>query len=467
MKGARQKFVSAQDVPPHFQIRSGATRHVCEITAFYCVDCGSNVISNMKIRGAKTALSFAVGDVSLRNVDIVSSSTALSLPTSASLRLVECSFVDNKFAINAVEVVGAVNISSCSFERNQNAVLLRNGIQTVDVDDSRFTANTQAFAVTASAPRGSAVVFVRRSRFDNEAVELTAGQNAALSASVHDCTFNSSVLIINGYRESHTSSVAVTDSSFQSSGVRVSISSTLPQSLTMSIAGCSFRRLAYHPTVELSASSLRSVTISGNVFNENRRAPCIKIGMPASTSGSATPGLISIVGNSFANHSGSNVVVVNDNAYHRMHLRRNVFMNPQCEFDVELQSPWKSGYAVNASDNFWGSANRTYVAGRISDVFMDSKKSKVSIISMYSDPEMTQIAAFPELRTWNVTDANLVGGELDRNVTLTSSTAAYFVNKTIYIPKGFQLKLAGNLTLHFAAMRGIIVEGGLYLPDND
>ena len=78
---------------------------------------------------------------------------------------------------------------------------------------------------------------------------------------------------------------------------------------------------------------------------------------------------------------------------------------------------------------------------------------------MYSDPDMTQLDVFPDLRTWNVTDGKLVGGELDRNVTLPGSNSPYFVNKTIYIPTGFQLQLKENVTLHFAEQRGIIVEG--------
>ena len=99
------------------------------------------------------------------------------------------------------------------------------------------------------------------------------------------------------------------------------------------------------------------------------------------------------------------------------------------------------------------------IRDRISDVFLDSSKAKVSLTSIYTDPEMTQLEVFPDQRTWNVTDGTLVGGELDRNVTLTGSAVPYFVNKTIYIPKGFQLLLGGNVTLRFAEQRGIIIEG--------
>jgi len=78
---------------------------------------------------------------------------------------------------------------------------------------------------------------------------------------------------------------------------------------------------------------------------------------------------------------------------------------------------------------------------------------------MYTDPEMTQLEVIPDPRTWSVTNETIVGGELDRNVTLARSDIPYFVNRTIYIPKGFQLLLGENVTLHFEEVRGIIIEG--------
>jgi len=334
-------------------------------------------------------------------------------------------------------------------------VLLRGHLQRLDVEDSLFSRNTQVLSVSASNRRTA--IFVRRSKFDYNTLAMTAEQNAALSATIADCLFNSSRLVVNALRRSQMSSVVVANSTFQSSGVVIRASEA-SQRLNMSIVGCSFRRLLYEAVVSLSAASLHSVTLAGNIFHENSRAPCVEVDVPA-VSSNISPGLISIVGNSFTSHSGANVIVVNDRVYHDMQLQRNVFQNPLCPFEVEVQSLWRSGYIVDASENWWGSTNRTYVAERVSDVFIDSKKAKVSITSMYSDPDMTQLDVFPDLRTWNVTDGKLVGGELDRNVTLPGSNSPYFVNKTIYIPTGFQLQLKENVTLHFAEQRGIIVEG--------
>jgi len=421
------------------------------ISSLYSVDCGSNVISNVKIRDAEAALTFVVGDVSLQNVEIATSQTALSLPSKSSLRLTSCKFHSNQFAVNAVDA-RHVNISSCALQLNQNAVLLRQ-VQLVNVEDCLFSGNTRSISVSSSSSHGA--IFIKRSRFDHNAVEMTAEQAAELSASVEDCHFSSSQLAVNGHHQSLISSVVVANSTFQSSGVR--IGGSVPSRVW--IFGCSFRRLVSNrAVVELSGSSLHNVTLAGNVFEENRRAPCVNVEVLAAP-GYITPGLISIVGNSFANNSRASVIVINDRAYHHMELLRNAFENPLCPFEIEVQSPWRSGYAVNASENWWGSANRKHVADRISDVFVDSQKAKVGITSFYSDREMTRLEVFPDLRTWNVTGDKLVGGELDRNVTLASSNTSYYVNKSIYIPRGFQLQLEGNITLHFAERRGIIVEG--------
>ena len=422
-----------------------------KLLSVYSVDCGSNVLSNVKIRGAQVALSFVIGDVHLQNVEISSSLAALSLPSKASLKLTNCRFYDNQFAINAVDA-GHVNVSSCVFERNQNAVLLRQ-VQLLDFEDSRFSGNTRSLSVLAL--KSHAALFIKRSRFVDNSVEMTTRQNAHLSASVEDCLFNSSTLVVSGIHQSLISSIVVANSTFHSSRVRVS---TSVHGLNVSIVGCSFRRMVYQDVIEFSASSLQTVMIADNIFEENSRASCIKVDVLA-VSSDVTAGSINIVDNSFTNHSGANVIVINDRAYHQWQLRRNVFQNPLCPFEIEVQSLWRSGYAINSSENWWGSTNHTYIAERVSDVFLDSKKAKVSITSVYSDPEMTQLEAFLDARAWNVTDRKVVGGELDRNVTLTSSNIPYIVNKTIFIPKGFQLHLKANVTLHFAEQRGVIVEG--------
>ena len=507
----------------------------------YCVDCGSNLLSNVKIRGAGVALSFSVGNVSLQNVEISSSGTALSLPAKASLQMTNCRFYDNQYVVNAQDV-SHVNVSSCVFERNQYGISLRQ-VQLLNFVDSQFTG---ALYISFSSSRGVLFIkrsrfaegsvsmyaryspylsasiedclfnsvrlninylialFIKRSRFADGSVSMSARWNSYLSASVEDCLFNSVRLNINyptalfvkrsrfvdtessvgmasynvnlsasvedclfnastlgiglgGYNRRNIWSIVVANSSFHSSRVRVS-TPVVPRGLNMLIVGCSFRRMVSQAAVELyNVRGIHSAMIADNIFEENSRASCIKIVMPA-VSSDVTPGSINIVGNSFTNHSGANVILINDHAYHRVQLRRNVFQNPLSPFEIEVQSPWRSGYAISSSENWWGSTNHSYIAERVSDVFVDSTKAKVIITSVYSDPEMTQLEACLDPRTWNVTDGK-AGGELDRNVTLTGSNIPYLVNKTIYIPQGFQLLLKENVTLHFAEKRGIIVEG--------
>ena len=428
----------------------------------------------MKIRGAETALSFVMGNVSLENVEISScSSRALSLPSQASLRLINCRFYNNYYVVNAGNA-GQVNISSCVFERNHYAVQLRR-TDLVHVEDSRFSDNAQG--LYASAYYSHAAILIKRLRFYDSSVEMT-GQ----SVFVEDCIFNSSNLAVHEQYRPHLSSVIIANSSFQlshlavhgqssviianssfrSSRVSVYIQRISPNS-SVSIVGCSFRwfvGFGYQRVVDLYvAPSLRSVSLTGNTFEENDRAHCIKVHVSAASS-HVDFGIISIMGNRFTNNSGANVVIIDDRAYSHLQLRRNVFQNPYCPFEIEVQSPWKGDYVINASENWWGSTNRTYISGRISDVFLDSTKAKASITSIYSDPKMTQLELlFPDLRSWNVIDRKVVGGELYRNVTLTSLDVPYFVNKTIYIPKGFQLQLKENATFHFAETRGIIIEG--------
>ena len=420
-----------------------------------------------------------MGNVSLENVEISScSSTALSLPSQASLRLINCRFYNNYYVVDTRNA-GQVNISSCVFERNYN-VLLLSRTELVHVEDSRFSDNAQGLSV--SAYYSHAVILMKRLRFYDSSV-LMIGQ----SVFVEDCTFNSSNLDVREDYRSHLSTVIIANSSFQlshlavheqyrsrlssfiianssfqSSRVSVNMQWTSPNS-SVSIVGCSFRWLVgfgYQRAVDLYvAPSLHSVSLTGNTFEENDRAHCIKVYISAASSYDDF-GIISIVGNRFTNNSGASVVVIDHRAYSHLQLRRNVFQNPYCLFEIEVQSPWRGDYVINASENWWGSTNRTYISGRISDVFVDSTKAKASITSIYSDPEMTQLELlFPDLRSWNVIDRNVVGGELNRNVTLTSLDVPYFVNKTIYIPKGFQLQLKGNMTLHFADTRGIIIEG--------
>ena len=332
-------------------------------------------------------MSILVGDISLENVEITHSVTALSLRSQVSLQLINCRFYNNLYAVNGRDA-GLVNISSCVFERNENAVYLH-GVELVDVANSFF----------------------------------------------------------------------------QSSGVSVDMRGT-SSNASVSIVGCSFRRLeglSYWKVVYVDlhvTHSLHSVSLSGNTFEENYETHCIKVYISAASSYDDFR-IVSIVGNSFNNNSGASVIVFHgDSAYSHLQLRRNVFQNPYCPFEIEIQSPWRGDYVIDASENWWGSTNRTYISERISDVFLDSTKAKVSITSIYSDPEMTRLEQLiSDLRTWNVVDGKLVGGELDRNVTLASSDVPYFVNKTIYIPKGFQLQLKENVTLHFAQQRGIVIEG--------
>jgi len=452
------------------------------------VDCGANVISNVKIRGAELALSFTANEVHLQNVEVSNSVTALSLQASnASLQLSDCRFYGNQYVLNAAQNMWHVNVSSCVFKRNQRALQLRDaqfvgivdsqfsdntyclyssvsyGLQVnvsssvfrrnyhvvwldrasfVGVVDSQFSDNSQSFSTRYNA------LFMKRSRFDDDAVVMTAKL-----AFIEDCVFNSSTLRVGAYYRPLL--ISVTNSTFNSSRIQTS-----SRGLNLSIVGSSFRRMVYQQqaVVDLSASYLDSAVISDNVFEENSGSPCIRVNVPA-ISGFIKPGNLSIVGNRFTNHSDSNVVVINDRAYHRVQLKRNVFHNPLCPFEIEVQSPWLSGYAVNSSENWWGSANRTYMAERVSDFFIDSKKAQVSITSIYTDPEMAQLEVIPDPRMWNVTDGKVVGGQLDRNVTLTNSTVPYLVSKTIYIPKRFYLYLEGNVTMHFAENRGVVVEG--------
>jgi len=422
----------------------------------FSVDCGSNAISNVKLRGAQVALSFAAGDVHLQNVEVSNSLTVLSVAFNASLQLSDCRFHDNRVVLESVRDIWHINVSSCVFMRNQKPLRLRE-VRYVGVEDSRFSDNTQSSYIWAY--RYPVALSVKRSRFDNDEVTITARRNAHLSASVEDCIFNSSALtlVVQGYRRS---SILVDKSTFNASRITASLAS---QGLNLSIVASSFRRMVnrYRGAVEVTASylsSAQSVVITDNVFEQNSGAPCIRFDL-LSVSSNVKPGGISIVGNRFTNHSGSNVIVINDRAYYHVQLRRNAFQNPLCPYEIEVQSSWKSGYAINSSENWWGSANRTYVAGRVSDFFADSKKAEVSITSVYADPELTQLEIFPELRTWNVIGGKLVGGQLDRNVTLTSSSAPYLVSKTIYIPKGFYLHVEENVTLHFAENRGVVVEG--------
>ena len=423
-------------------------------------------------------MTFAVGDARLQNVEIIRSLNALSLPSRASLQLTNCKFYDNQYAVYSVNTGGQLNISTSSFERNQYAVYIRAGqvnistcsfernrralwmrdASAVVVEDSHFTHNTYTIYVSVSNS-----LLIKRSKFVANKLQITTGSygNGNESAAIEDCLFNSSELVIYeySYYRSRTSSIVVANSTFESSDVSVSLLGTAAD-LNMSIIECSFRRWVHHyqAVVYLSWQSLHSLTLAGNVFEENHGAPCIKIYVPE-VSSYITPGLITMVGNNFSNHSGANVIVIDGNGYYHMQLRRNVFQNPMVQFEIEVQLVWRSGYTINASENWWGSTNRTYIAERVKDVFFDSTKAKVSIASIYSDPEMTQLEVFPDLRTWNVADGTLIGGELDRNVTLTSSNSSYFVNKTIYIPREFQLQLQENVTLHFAEQRGIIVEG--------
>jgi len=394
-----------------------------------------------------------MGNVSLENVEISScSSSVLSLPSQASLRLINCRFYNNYDVVNAGNT-GQVNISSCVFERNHYAVWLSR-TELVHVVDSRFSDNAQGLYV--SAYYSHAAILIKLLRFHDSSVVMR-GQ----SVSIEDCIFNSSNLAVHKQYRSHLSSVIIANSSFQSSRVSVNMQGISSNS-SVSIVGCSFRWLVgswYQRAVDLYVAPSLRVSLTGNTFEENDRAHCIKVYVSAASS-HVDFGIISIVGNRFTNNSGANVIVIDDRAYSHLQLRRNVFQNPYCPFEIEVQSPWRGHYIINASENWWGSTNRTYVSGRISDVFVDSTKAKASITSIYSDPEMTQLELlFPDLRSWNVIDRNVVGGELNRNVTLTSLDVPYFVNKTIYIPKGFQLQLKENATFHFAETRGIIIEG--------
>lgn len=204
--------------------------------------------------------------------------------------------------------------------------------------------------------------------------------------------------------------------------------------------------------------------ICNNTFVDNKGFSCISL--TTAYRENLPPGQFLITGNTFKNNSVDSVVYIREGVPSDIQLNGNAFENPSSRYDLYQATPWKAGYLVDASRNWWGISDSDVALSRIYDFYTDFLSAMVEMSSIYKEPEMVSVIDTSSSRDLQF-DEPIVGGRLRQNTSIDLHT----VGKTytidiigpIYVPPNMELKLIGSKILNFASNAGILVEGKIRL----
>lgn len=203
----------------------------------------------------------------------------------------------------------------------------------------------------------------------------------------------------------------------------------------------------------------RSLIIFNSTFTRSQGSSCISL--ITGNLENLPPGQISIIRNTFKNNSLQNVIYVNEVTPSKIQLYDNTFENPTARYEVYQATPWKPGYLVDASRNWWGSSDPTVILSKIYDFYIGFPSAIVDISSVYKESEMLTLIDSSSWRDWAF-DGLTTGGKFKQNLSIDldiHGTSAIDVTSSIYVPRNIELKLIGSKVFNFVGSTGILVEG--------
>jgi hypothetical protein len=227
----------------------------------------------------------------------------------------------------------------------------------------------------------------------------------------------------------------------------------------MTIEKCEFTN---HTYISVAVNNGGIATIRNNVFKDNKYS-CIDIqekGIAMSLERNVFTG--TVVENSLPLYvldlkTISSVVILRNKAF--MRLRYNVFNNPDIQFQLAT-TVRDVVYAIDASYNYWGSAD-------VNDVTN-------SLYGYHHQGILAKIFYHPYLESADENDYNNasqqypdvvqgrdIGGIVTDQVELLDTRIPYHVTKDVIIHSDGYLKIGEGVTLEFEPGRGIIVMGAL------
>jgi len=193
-----------------------------------------------------------------------------------------------------------------------------------------------------------------------------------------------------------------------------------------------------------------SVVISDNVFRSVGRQSlesvvwlyCSPVHVPN----------ITLSGNDFSFNLASATVLTSCAG---LFVTENTFVNPDATYDFRVLVPHQTVATMFAPLNYWNATTFDEIADRIYDHADNERYAAVQVSPWYLDRNRTQTASGEHTFFKGPFE---IGGEVESNITLSSTEQPYRVTQNIFVPLGRSLVIEAGVTLLFID-GGITVEG--------
>jgi len=399
----------------------------------------------------------------MNNVAILHSTTALNTPSTVvnNITLNDCTVQENTIGIY-LNRIGTITIARCTIFNNQyglyhnqksnlqgsvillNSAFLSNQIGIYSPDPgSIYHENMVTLIITNTIFFNHASQGIQLLIYDND-----YGYHL-FDLHIQGCVFNSSQIY---WRTKGNCIITVQDSIFANYTGSAMYASG--QASLISVTNNTIKKInGFGVQIALDAL-ITQLLIDDNDFEHINQQACISVAIQSSSDCN-----ISISGNKFVNNTVQNVITLSDQSNCYPKIVENIFENPKSTYVLLISSPWKLGYVIEASRNWWGSTDRIYVVSRISDFYLNYKIAEVNLSVIYLNVDLSVEMSTSTWRSWSSVNQTL-GGRLYQNVTLNDTESTiYNISTSIFVPKNIQLVVTGQMTLQFFQSRGIVVEG--------
>ena len=136
-------------------------------------------------------------------------------------------------------------------------------------------------------------------------------------------------------------------------------------------------------------------------------------------------------------------------------VTENTFLNPDATHDYKVRVQYQDVATMFAPLNYWNASTFDEIADRIYDHEDDERFASVQVSPWYLDVNRTQTASGEHKFFKGPFE---IGGEVESNITLSSTEQPYRVTQNIVVPLGRSLIIEAGVTLLFTD-GGITVEG--------
>lgn len=422
-------------------------------------------MSNAIIYGANVGITLTADNFQLSNIAVRCSQTGLALTRTGNgtaVSITSCTFENNQYGMTAL-LSGNTTILSTTFSRNRQAVTFEVASSTsqleqkksLEILESTFTDNEFGL-FTSSMYYNNYLLLLRfsKNKFSRSQIYVynyNGYCGSALKTEIDECTFTKGQIYINVCQNY---SLELNNSKLSETPTTLS-----GNCRSLSIFNNDFSEFSGNPlTVSTYPSEFQR--IDNNTFVNNRGSSCISL---ATENRQDFPtAQISITGNAFKNNSVDSVIYVREGVPSKIQLSGNIFENPSSRYELYQATPWKAGYLLDASRNWWGINDLNVTLSRIYDFYTDFLSAMVEISSIYKEPEMVTEIDTSYSRDWRF-DELTVGGRIRQNTSIdldkVEGTSAVDVISSIFVPRNTELKLSGSKILSFVGSTGILVEG--------